>query len=351
MKKILSLMLMMVLVLAGCGSSTDSESAESIGFVSDTGGVNDKSFNQGTWEGIKAYGEENGIETGYIETKDESQIENNLNASASSNDVVVAAGFTFANPIYNVAKTNPDTDFILIDAEPTNADGEVEELDNVHSYLFNEQEAGYLVGYIAGKTTETDKVGFIGGMQSPPVQKFGYGYVLGAQAANPDVTVEYNYTGSFTDVALGKTTANAMYSKGVDVIFSAAGGVNTGVIEASKEQILDKDNPVWMIGVDRDMYEDGVYNDAGDSLMLTSAVKEVGVAATTGLEDHFSGNFSAGTTVLSYADGGLGLPEENPNLDDSLVEEAKSALEGASDIATTKEELDEQLTVTVNGTY
>lgn len=238
---------------------------------------------------------------------------------------------------------------MLIDAEPTNADGDVEKLDNVHSYLFNEQEAGYLVGYIAGKTTKTNQIGFIGGMQSPPVQKFGYGYVAGAQAANKDVTVDYNYAGTFEDVGIGKTTANTMYSKGADIIFGAAGGTNTGIIEAAKDQ-LSKDNEVWMIGVDRDMYEDGIYE--GDkSLMLTSAMKMVDVAATQGLTDHFDDKFTSGATVLGYKDQGVGLPEENKNLDQKLVDEAKSSLESMDKIPASKEDLDASLKIKINGEY
>ncbi len=349
MKKLLSLTLMMVLVLAGCGSTDSESSTESIGFVSDTGGINDKSFNQGTWEGVEAYGEENGYETSYIETKDASQIEQNLSASAAQNNVVVAAGFTFANPVYNIAQANPDTDFILIDAEPTDENDEVVELDNVHAYLFNEQESGYLVGYVAGKMTETNHIGFIGGMQSPPVQKFGYGFVAGAQAANKDVTIDYNYTGTFSDVGIGKTTAQTMYSKGADIIFGAAGGVNSGIIEAAKEERQD-DNNVWVIGVDRDMYEDGLYNDT-DSLILTSAMKMVDVAATQGLEDHFNGNFGSGATTLGFAEDGVGLPEENKNLDQSVVDEALDALKSASDIPASKDDLDSILEVEVNGEY
>lgn len=349
MKKFFGLSLMMVFVLAGCGSTETQDAAGTIGFVSDTGGINDKSFNQGTWEGVEAFGEENGYESSYIETKDVSQIEQNLSASAAENEIVVAAGFTFATPIYNVAQANTDTDFILIDSEPTNEDGDVEELDNVHSYLFNEQEAGYLVGYIAGKSTETDRVGFVGGMQSPPVQKFGVGYVAGAQAANPDVIVDFNYTGTFEDVGVGKTTANTMYAQGADIVFGAAGGTNTGIIEAAKEQ-RSKDNDVWMIGVDRDMYEDGIY-DGDESLMLTSAMKMVDVAASEGLADHYDGNFTAGSTVLGYTDNGVGLPEENPNLDQALVDEAKDALENAASVPASAEDLDAILEIEVNGEY
>ncbi len=348
MKKVLSLIVAMVLVLAGCSSGSD-DSGQAIGFVTDTGGINDKSFNQGTWEGIESYATENDVKTSYIETKDPSQYETNLSAQAQKSDVVVAAGFTFASPVYNVAKANPDTDFVLIDAEPTDENDEVQELDNVHSYMFNEQEAGFLAGYVAGKQTKTDKVGFIGGIQSPPVQKFGYGYIEGVQAANDKATVEYNYTGSFEDVALGKTTASTMYSKGVDIIFGAAGGVNAGIVEATKDEIKSG-NEAWMIGVDRDAYEDGIYEE-GKSLMLTSAVKNVGNAAVEGLTAHYNGEFAAGTTTLGYKEDGVGLPAENPNLTDDVVKEAEDALTKAGEISATKEDLDKKLEIKVNGEY
>ncbi len=350
MKKVLTLITVMVIVLVGCGADNQTnESGKQIGFVTDTGGINDKSFNQGTWEGIEAYAKENGIATAYIESKEASQYETNLTAQAQKSDVVVAAGYTFASPVYNVAKVYPDTDFVLIDAEPTDENDEVKELDNVHSYLFNEQEAGFLAGYVAGKETKTNKVGFIGGIQSPPVERFGIGFVSGVQAANDKASVEYNYTGSFEDVGIGKTTATTMFSKGVDIIFGAAGGVNSGIVEATRDEI-NKGNNAWMIGVDRDAYEDGIYAE-GKSLMLTSAMKNVGNAAVEGLKAHYEGSFAAGKTILGSKEEGVGLPKENPNVDVKLVEEAYKALETASSVPATKEELDSVLEIKVNGKY
>ncbi len=347
MKKLVTLISLFVLVLAGCGSSTDSESANVATFVTDTGGINDKSFNQGTWEGIQKYAEDNDVEVSYIETQDQSQTEQNLNAAAAKSDLVIAAGFTASNALYKAALSNPDTNFVLIDSEPADENGNSMELDNVHSYLFNEHEAGYLVGYVAGKTTETNVVGYIGGMKTPPVQRFGLGYVQGVQAANPDCEVLYNYSGSFENVSLGKTSAEAMYSQDADIIFTAAGGVNTGVIEAAKEQ-RQSGNEAWVIGVDRDMYADGVYNDEGDSVILTSAVKQVGEAAYEALTLQFETGFEAGTESLGYQDGGVGLPEENPNLDQEVVDEALSSLDGA-DVKSTVEETEEILDITVSG--
>ncbi len=345
MKKLLAMLSMMVLVLAGC--SSDSEAEDTAWFVTDTGGINDKSFNQGTWEGIQHYAEGKDVAIGYTETKEISQSAQNLSAAAEKNDIVVAAGFTAADPVYQAATANPDTDFILIDAEPQSSDAKTAaKLDNVHSYLFKEEQAGYLVGYIAGKETKTDKVGFIGGMSTPPVRRFGLGYVQGVQAANKDAEVLYNYAESFDDVSKGKTIASTMYSKNADVIFTAAGGVNSGVIEAAKE-VVAKNKTAWVIGVDRDMYEDGKYDDE-HSVILTSAIKNVGKAAENGLELEFNSEFKGGTDNLGIDENGIGLPEENPNLDDKIVDQAYKSLKNA-DVKNTKEDVVANLDITVSG--
>ncbi len=345
MKKLLAMLSMMVLVLAGCSSSD--EDAKTAWFVTDTGGINDKSFNQGTWEGIQEYADGTDIEIGYTETKEQSQATQNLTAAAADNDIVVAAGYTSADPVYQAATANPDTDFILIDAEPQSSDADkAAELDNVHSYLFKEEQAGYLVGYIAGKETKTDTVGFIGGLSTPPVQRFGLGYVQGVQDANKDAKVLYNYAESFDDVSKGKTTASTMYSKGADIIFTAAGGVNSGVIEAAKEKVNDGDE-AWVIGVDRDMYEDGKYDDE-NSVILTSAIKNVGKAAQKGLALEFESTFEGGTDSLGIDENGIGLPEDNPNLDQKVVDEAYKALKSA-DVKSTKEDVEANLDIEVSG--
>ncbi|MFV0247269.1 MAG: BMP family protein, partial [Mycoplasmatales bacterium] len=338
MKKLLSLVFVCVLVLTGCGKSAaayefdgacDGDDAK-IGLVTDTGGVHDKSFNQGTWEGMEKYCHDNDIAGSFIETTEESQREANLTKMSETDgiEVVVASGFTFANDLYNVAKDHPDVDYILIDAEPADADGNAMKLDNVISYYFQEEQAGYLVGYVAGKVTESNRVGFIGGEEIPPVQKFGWGFVQGVNAANPSATVDYNYTGQFGDPALGKTTAQTMIANGSDVIFASAGGTGDGVITAGIES-TKTDNPCWIIGVDSDQYDDGAYKDADGkdaSIILTSAMKLVNNAAYEGITRHFAGEFKSDVVTLGFDDDGVGLPEENPNLDDEIKQEALDAL-------------------------
>lgn len=353
------------ITLAGCATtSSTNEFAGAcdandpvIGFVTDTGGIDDKSFNQGTWEGIEQYCAENNVGATYVESTDAAQVKANLTTMTETEgiEVVVGSGFNFATDMYEVAKANPDTDYILIDAEPTNPEtGEVEQLDNVASYLFNEQEAGYLVGYIAGMTTQTDRVGFVGGQEIPPVQRFGWGYVQGVNAANPDATVDYQYAGTFTDATVGNTITETMIQQGSDIIFASAGGTNDGVVKAGIDHTTNGD-PISIIGVDRDMYEDGIYEgsvDGGDakSVILTSAVKKVGNAAYSGLEGHFNGEFPGGkTTTLGLADDGVGLPETNPNLDDSAVKEANDSLTAYGEVSVDKDEIAKNLTISVNG--
>ncbi|WOO89623.1 BMP family ABC transporter substrate-binding protein [Mollicutes bacterium LVI A0078] len=364
MKKILSFLTIGIIVLSGCATATGGyefdgacDSAEPvIGFVTDAGGVNDKSFNQGTWEGIEKYCADNQVGATYVETADSSQLRDNLDLVASTEgiEVVVASGFVFANDLYSSAVSNPDTNYILIDAEPTNPEtGEVEKLDNVKSYYFNEQDAGYLVGYIAGSMTESNRVGFIGGLEIPPVQRFGYGFIQGVNESNPEATIDYQYAGTFDDANTGNTIAETMIGQGTDIIFVSAGSTNDGVLKAAIDNTVTG-NKVSVIGVDRDMYNEGLYvdeNGTEQSVILTSAIKIVGEAAIEGLESHFSGNFTAGTTTLGYEDGGIGLPESNPNVDQKLIEEAKQSLADKETVSVNKEDIESTIKVSINGKY
>lgn len=343
MKKIKTLMLVLIaaLTLQACGTQQVNACENGdvkIGVITDTGGVDDKSFNQGTWEGVQEYCKSSGIGASVVESQDETDYIPNLKNLTEKDgiEVIVAIGENLQQSVYEIAKDNPDTKYILIDGQPTDSDGNVVELDNVKSYLFNEQESGYLVGYIAGKTTKTNKVGFVGGEEITPVQKFGWGYVQGVHEANPDCEVNYQYSGSFSDTTKGLEIANTMYNDGVDIIFSAAGGVNDGVLNSAKTLVNDGEE-VYVIGVDRDMYEDGIYN-GEDSVVLTSAVKNVGDAANKGLEEVFNDQFVPGKEVLGYNEDGVGIPDSNPNIEDaSVITSAKDSLSSA-DVKDTKED-------------
>jgi len=245
-----------------------------------------------------------------------------------------------------------DTTFILIDGEPHSADySEFRQNENVVSVFFNEHEAGFLAGVAAALSTETNKLGFIGGMKIPAVQKFGWGFVAGVKYANDtygttaEVT-EYQYQGTFDDTAGGQQLAEGMYDKGVDIIFTAAGGVGVGAINEAKGRAKNGEK-VYIVGVDSDQYNDGIYDDE-NSIILTSAVKKVDVAAYDLIDAKLKGEFPGGEKItMTLADGAVGLPEENPNLSDdvySKTQEAKEALLNGDVVApSTLEEINEYL--------
>jgi basic membrane protein A len=361
MKKNILLLGGITLVLAGCGSTVSvedpcsgySEEDTVVGFATSASPINDNSFNEGTWNGIETMCSAYEVGAEFIEGRDFSEDVRNLTALAERNNVVVASGFTFEQAIHEVATKFPDVEFIYVDSQPFDGENYVD-LPNVHSFLFKEEEVGYLVGYVAGMMTQTNHIGFIGGDLQPPVERFGVGYVKGAEDANPDIIVDYQYAGTFEDPAVGKTIADTMFTSGADIIFSAASATGTGVIEAAKNYALDGEEK-WVIGVDSDQYEDGIYTTPeGEekSVILTSAMKNVDKAVEIGLDAIANGNFTGGTSQLGIEQEGIGLPEENPNLPQDIIDAAYKALETVEEIPQDAKSLEETLTTaTVNGLF
>ena len=194
------------------------------------------------------------------------------------------------------AELYPDQNFVIVDEELT-------DISNVKSILFNAQESAYLAGLVAGKTTKTDNVGFIGGMQLPTVDTFKYGFMAGVKAVNPDATIQVQYANSFTDQAKGKAIANQMYSNGADIVFTCGGDVGTGSIEAAKE------NGKFAIGVDRDQ------SDLAPENVLTSAIKRVDVGVYETVKAYLDGTFEGGTTTIyGLEDNAVGIPDTTKNL-------------------------------------
>lgn len=364
MKKVAISLMGSLVLLAGCSSATttsedpcaSTDGTYEVTLVTDSGGINDDSFNEMTWMGVQEYCALNeDVSATYIETPDPAQLETNLKTASEQSEVVVPVGFNFAYPVYNVAPMYPETQYILVDAEPTDENYNVVEMPNVSSVLFKEQEAGYLVGYIAGKTTETDKIAFIGGQAIPTVSRFAYGFVMGAEDANPDVTINIQYSDTFTDENKGLTMADTLYGTGYDVIFTASGGVNKGVINSAIEHNKQGEE-VWVIGVDADQYKDGIYTNAEgveESVVLTSAMKHTGNGVQTVLNEYFTNGMQSGSVTLGYSDYGVGLPATNPNLEEELVNEAYASLEETlleGELPTTPEDTTESIsTVNIEG--
>lgn len=329
------------LTLAACGSRTANKDAASSGdgaemsvkpmIVTDIGGVDDRSFNQSAWEGLTAWGEENGLEKGtgydYIQSQSESDYVTNLDSAvAGGYNLVFGIGFALETAIAEAAPNNPDTHFVIVDSV-------VPDQDNVVSVGFADHEASYLAGVAAAKSTKSNHVGFIGGMEGVIIDRFEAGFVEGVKSVNPDIKITIDYAGSFGDAAKGQTIAAAQYAAGADIIFHASGGTGNGVFAAAKaeNETRNEADKVWVIGVDRDQSAEGVYTskDGKESnFVLASTLKQVGAAVKDITEKAVDGEFPGGTVVrYTLKDKGVELAETALSEDASkAVADAKQAI-------------------------
>lgn len=323
MKKVLALLLAVVMIASlaiGC-TTTEKEAADiTVGLVTDVGGIDDKSFNQGTWEGILRFAEDFNVAEGdykYSQSATDADYVTNLSTFADDElDLIVAPGFLFFDAMTEVATKYPDQKFLLIDS--------VVDLPNVASAVFAEHEGSFLVGVAAAlkaKDAGKDTVGFIGGMDFDLIQKFEAGFEAGVAAVDANMTVLIEYAGDFANPAIGQTLAAKMYDEGAYVIYHAAGGTGNGMIKEAKDRVANGQD-VWAIGVDKDQYADGIYE--GDkSVVLTSMMKRVDTAAYNVSEKVLNGEFNGGVLVFTLANDGVGIPAENPNLTDAWTKEIK----------------------------
>lgn len=369
MKKIISLFLVvtvLLLTLSGCGGDTkakdDTVKKVKVGMVTDSGSIDDKSFNQGTWEGIKKYEADKGtIEAKYLQPSGEFKADYLASIADLVDDgatIIVTPGYKFETAIFEAQDLYPDIKFILIDGAPNDGDynsGPTYKTGpNVASVFFAEQEAGFLAGVASALTTKTGKLGFIGGMEIPPVQKFGWGFVAGVKYAVDNFgataeVIDYVYQGTFTDSAAGQALASGMYNKGADIIFAAAGGVGVGAFSEAKERAL-KEEEVYIVGVDVDQYDFGKISTEDDakSVTLTSAIKAIDGMTYKFIDDILNNKFEGGKDYrMTIKDSAAGIPEENPNLSQEVIEKVLEARQKIYDgevvVPDSKEALDEYL--------
>ncbi|HHY33441.1 MAG TPA: BMP family ABC transporter substrate-binding protein [Firmicutes bacterium] len=217
----------------------EAQQAFKAGMVTDIGGLGDQSFNDAAYRGLQKAKDELGAEINVVESKKMDDYEPNLRSLADQKyDITWAIGFLMTDALNNVAPQYPDLKFGIIDS--------VVEQPNVASVTFKEQEGSYLLGIIAASMTKTGTVGFVGGMDSPVIERFEVGYLAGVRSVNPNVKVLIGYTGKFDDPAKGKEVALAQFSQGADIVYHASGACGIGVIEAAKE----KGPGFWAMGVD-----------------------------------------------------------------------------------------------------
>ncbi|MCH2075885.1 MAG: BMP family ABC transporter substrate-binding protein [Rhodobacteraceae bacterium] len=282
--------------------------------IFDLGGKFDKSFNEAAFNGATRWAEENGGSFREVELQNEAQREQALRrfAEAGSNPIVMA-GFAFAGALGEVAPDYPDTSFVIIDM--------VVDAPNVRSVVYNEHEGSYLVGMLAALASESDTVGFIGGMDIPLIRKFACGYAQGVKAVNADATVIANMTGTtpaaWNDPVKGSELTKAQISQGADVVYAAAGGTGVGVLQtAADENILS-------IGVDSNQ------NYLHPGKVLTSMLKRVDNAVYNAFAD--GPGLETGFNVMGLANEGVGYAVDEFN--ESLITADMAAMVEAASAA------------------
>jgi len=326
-KKVLLVVAALVLMFAlvGCGddgavdvvdNDVASEDGLKIAIVTSPSGVDDGSFNENNYDGILAFIANNPSAT----VTDIRETDPNPDAAVAAveaivadYDVIVTPGFQFGG-ITDIARANPDTKFILVDAFPADPEdpfGDPVVLDNVYAMQFAEQESGFFAGIAAAMQTETNKVAFVGGMAFPAVVNYQFGFDSGVNYANKhlgtnaelieiasfagtdvtDTNVGGNYVGAFDNEADGKKVAEALLAEGADVLFVAAGGSGNGAFTAVKEA-----GNAWVIGCDVDQFNDGVNGD--DNIVLTSALKVMDINVERQLNAIANGTFKGGNYLL-----------------------------------------------------
>ncbi len=309
-----------------------------VGMVTDAGTIDDKSFNQGTWEGIQKASKDIGIKSKYLKptgTTEADYVKEIGNLNDAGFGLIITPGFKFESAILVSQDKYPKTKFVLIDGSPNNGKFDATRIEkvgpNTVSIFFAEQEAGFLVGVAAALQLESGDFGFVGGMEIPPVQKFNWGFQQGIAYANKNLATKISlkpenviYQGTFSDVAAGQQLAAQMYDRGVKVIFSAAGGVGVGVINEAKTRAA---KGVWVIGVDSDQYGQGIYS-GNKSIILTSALKRVESAAYDMIKAENDGKFPGGQTLVFDAKkNGVGIPATNPNLKPEVAKRVAEVLD------------------------
>ncbi len=331
MKKIMTSFVVLSMALVGCSSSSSdsssSKGATEIALITDSGGINDKSFNQSAWEAVEAYGKENNKGYKYYKPSsfDQSGYEAAIKQAVKNGAKVIALpGFKFATTVGKLQDDDSykDVNFICVDFAPQNEKEEnVEPASNVYSATYKEYQPGYLAGYAAVKDGYT-KLGYMGGMALPAVINYGYGYVQGANDAakelNTKVTINYTYTGTFNESPEIKTKAASWYKKGTEVIFVAGGQICNSVFSAAEAA------KAKTIGVDSDQ-------SSQSDTVITSAMKNVYKTVYDQVKATYDGDFKGGSYLLDASNGYVQLSEDFSRLNNFSEDDYKALFEKVKD--------------------
>jgi basic membrane protein A len=344
----LSMALTLALVAAACGDDDDDDTADDTGTegdggeaasdfsacqVTDTGGVDDRSFNETAYNGLVDAGSELGFEPTVLESQSEADYETNITTLMGQDcNLIVTVGFLLGDATATAAEDNPDQEFAIVDFDFFNSDTEEDvEYDNVAELTFSTDQAAFLAGYVAAATTETDTVGTYGGINIPTVTIFMEGFETGIDYYNEENGTEVElvgwsneagdglFTGDFEDQSKGRSTTEQLLDEGADIIMPVAGPVGLGSIEA----VEAAGGNAKLIWVDTDgcvSVEDSC------DLFLTSVMKNMDVAVHDTTVAAAEGNFQGGLYVGTLENEGVAIAPFN-EFEDSVPQEVKDAVE------------------------
>ncbi|EFL34448.1 lipoprotein [Streptomyces viridochromogenes DSM 40736] len=320
----------LALALSACGNTSTSGSSESKGnkglaIAYDVGGKGDQSFNDAAYAGLEKAQKEFGYKTADLEpTEGETDADKEqrlVSLAKQGYNPVVGVGYAYAAAVKGAAEKFPKTTFGIVDDATINTK-------NVADLVFNEEQASYLAGVAAAKSTKSKVVGFVGGVDIPLIHKFQAGFAQGVKDTDPKVKVLSQYLtqtaeeGGFASPDKGKTAAEGQIEKKADVVYAAAGLSGQGVIEAAAAK------KVWAIGVDSDQYEQEALAKYKDSI-LTSAMKDVAKAVYSLAKSVKDGKPETGIVRGDLKTGEVSLSNSNPKFADNaeLQEAIKTAKE------------------------
>jgi basic membrane protein A len=321
-----------VLVLAACGGSDDEDATPAattteaseqlrVGLITDLGQLDDDGFNELAYRGVQRAEKELGIKSRVVESASAADyIPNMTRLARDGYDLVIGVGFAQGDAIGKVAQRFPDTKFAIIDVDQAFVPGTPA---NVQGLLFREEEAGYLVGYLAGleekRRDGKDVISAVGGMKEPPVDRFIAGYFAGAEKAAPGIQTILDYSQDWDDQAKCKELALNQIARGSNVVFQVAGGCGLGALNAAGER--DR----WGIGVDADQAFLGPH-------VLTSALKGVDSAVFLTIQSVQEGSWEGGgNATFGLQEDGVGLGKVSPDVPDEDVDQVEQIKQQIAD--------------------
>ncbi|MFF8398340.1 BMP family protein [Streptomyces sp. NPDC016172] len=320
----------LALALSACGSTSTSGSSDSKGdkglaIAYDVGGKGDQSFNDAAYAGLEQAKKEFGYQTADVEpTEGETDADKEqrlVSLAKQGHNPVIGVGYAYASAVKGAAEKFPDTTFGIVDDATINTK-------NVADLVFSEEQASYLAGVAAAKTSKSKVVGFVGGVDIPLIHKFQAGFAQGVKDTDPKVKVLSQYLtqtaeeGGFASPDKGKTAAEGQIEKKADVVYAAAGLSGQGVIEAAAA------NKVWAIGVDSDQYQQEALAKYKDSI-LTSAMKDVAKAVYNLAKSVEDGKPETGIVRGDLKTGEVSLSNSNPKFADDA--ELQAAIKTAKE--------------------